>query len=88
MTVDQGTAYALGAELPAHVTSESPEPSQPLSPRESQVAALVGQGLTDRQIAERLVISSRTAEGHVASSLMKLGFTSRSQLAAWTIRSS
>ncbi|MBN9630560.1 MAG: hypothetical protein J0I18_08120 [Actinobacteria bacterium] len=88
MTVDQGAAYALGAELPAHVASASSEPAQPLSPRESQVAALVGQGLTDRQIAERLVISRRTAEGHVASALMKLGFASRAQLAAWTVRPS
>ncbi|MBN9629038.1 MAG: helix-turn-helix transcriptional regulator, partial [Actinobacteria bacterium] len=51
-----------------------------------QVAALVGQGLSDRDIAERLVISRRTAEGHVASGLSKLGFTSRTQLAAWSVR--
>ncbi len=88
MTADQGAAYALGTQLPSHATKSHPAPSQPLSPRESQVAALVGQGLTDREIAERLVISRRTAEGHVASGLMKLGFTSRSQLAAWTSRQS
>ncbi|WP_426625567.1 ATP-binding protein [Leifsonia sp. McL0607] len=88
MTVEEGAAYALGTQLPDHVTKPHLAPAQPLSPRESQVAALVGQGLTDRQIAERLVISRRTAEGHVASGLMKLGFTSRSQLAAWTKRQS
>ena len=55
-----------------------------LSARESQVAALVGQGLADKEIAARLVISRRTAEGHVAKSLMKLGFTSRAQLITWT----
>ncbi|WP_426623380.1 ATP-binding protein [Leifsonia sp. McL0607] len=85
MDVDEGAAYALGTQLPTRITSGHLAPSQPLSPRESQVAALVGQGLTDRQIAERLVISRRTAEGHVASGLMKLGLTSRSQLAAWTV---
>jgi non-specific serine/threonine protein kinase len=86
MTVEEGAAYALGAQLPAQASSRRTKSSQVLTPRESQVAALVGQGLTDRQIAERLVISVRTAEGHVASGLMKLGFTSRSQLAVWAIR--
>jgi non-specific serine/threonine protein kinase len=86
MTVEEGAAYALGAQLPAQGSSRRTKSSQVLTPRESQVAALVGQGLTDRQIAERLVISVRTAEGHVASGLMKLGFTSRSQLAVWAIR--
>lgn len=84
MNPDEGAAYALGAQLPARVSTPGVSRSQPLSPRERQVAALVGQGLTDRQIAERLVISRRTAEGHVASGLMKLGFTSRSQLAVWS----
>ncbi len=88
MTAEEGHAFALGAQLPSGARSPRSTSSQPLSPRESQVAALVGQGLTDRQIAERLVISRRTAEGHVASSLMTLGFTSRSQLAAWTSRPS
>jgi DNA-binding NarL/FixJ family response regulator len=54
-----------------------------LSARESEVAALVADGLTNRQIAARLVISERTAGNHVAHILTKLGFTSRSQIAAW-----
>jgi DNA-binding NarL/FixJ family response regulator len=53
------------------------------------VAELVAQGLTNRQIAQRLVVSERTAGNHVAHILTKLGFTSRSQVAAWaTARSS
>jgi DNA-binding NarL/FixJ family response regulator len=47
------------------------------------VARLVADGLTNRQIAARLVISDRTAGNHVAHILTKLGFTSRSQIAAW-----
>jgi DNA-binding NarL/FixJ family response regulator len=43
----------------------------------------VAEGLTNREIAERLVMARRTAEGHVARILGKLGFTSREQLAAW-----
>lgn len=55
-----------------------------LSARESEVAGLVAEGLSNRQIAARLVISERTAENHVAHILTKLGFTSRSQIAAWS----
>jgi DNA-binding NarL/FixJ family response regulator len=54
-----------------------------LSSRETEVAGLVAEGLTNRQIAARLVISERTAGNHVAHILTKLGFTSRSQIAAW-----
>ncbi|MCW2631868.1 MAG: transcriptional regulator, LuxR family, partial [Pseudonocardia sp.] len=43
-------------------------------------------GLTNRQIAARLVISERTAETHVQHILTKLGFTTRSQIAAWSVR--
>ncbi len=57
-----------------------------LSEREAEVARLVAQGLTNRQIAERLVISERTAENHVQHILAKLGFTTRSQIAAWSAR--
>lgn len=56
----------------------------PLSARELEVARLVAEGLTNRQIAERLVISERTAQNHVQHILTKLGFTARSQIAAWT----
>jgi DNA-binding CsgD family transcriptional regulator len=59
-----------------------------LSPREAEVARLVAEGLTNRQIAERLVISERTAQNHVQHILTKLGFTTRSQIAAWSVRAS
>jgi DNA-binding CsgD family transcriptional regulator len=59
-----------------------------LSSREAEVARLVAEGLTNRQIAERLVISERTAENHVQHILTKLGFATRSQIAAWSVRTS
>ncbi len=55
-----------------------------LTPREREIATLVAEGLTNRQIAQRLFISDRTAETHVIHILNKLGFTSRAQVAAWT----
>jgi DNA-binding NarL/FixJ family response regulator len=59
-----------------------------LSLREGEVAGLVAEGLTNRQIAERLVISERTAQNHVQHILTKLGFTTRSQIASWNTRTS
>jgi ATP/maltotriose-dependent transcriptional regulator MalT len=55
----------------------------PLSRREREVAALIARGLTNRQIAEELVISERTASTHVTNILGKLGFATRAQVAAW-----
>ncbi|MET7475165.1 LuxR C-terminal-related transcriptional regulator [Streptomyces sp. NPDC005648] len=63
---------------------ESPRtPGIHLTRRESEVAQLVAQGLANQQIADRLVIARRTAEGHVERILGKLGFSNRSQIAAW-----
>ena len=58
-----------------------------LSAREDEVARLVAEGMTNRQIADALVISERTAQNHVQHILTKLGFSSRSQIAAWVSRS-
>ncbi|MGW2342518.1 helix-turn-helix transcriptional regulator [Streptomyces sp. NPDC001661] len=57
-------------------------PTDGLTPRERQVAALVGEGCTNREIAAKLVVSKRTIDSHVEHILTKLGFTSRSQIAA------
>ena len=54
-----------------------------LTPRERDIAALVAEGLTNRQIAERLVIATGTARIHVERILGKLGLTSRVQIATW-----
>jgi DNA-binding CsgD family transcriptional regulator len=57
-----------------------------LTPREREVAGLVAEGLSNRQIAAKLYLSERTAETHVQNILTKLGFTSRTQVAGWAIR--
>jgi DNA-binding CsgD family transcriptional regulator len=65
--------------------AESPDRAR-LTPRETEVANLVAEGLTNKEIADRLVISQRTAEGHVERVLDKMGFKSRTQVAACIAR--
>jgi DNA-binding CsgD family transcriptional regulator len=56
-----------------------------LTSREREVAHLVSQGKSNREIAETLVLSERTVENHVGNILMKLGFESRAQIAVWAV---
>jgi predicted ATPase/DNA-binding CsgD family transcriptional regulator len=56
-----------------------------LTAREREVAALVAQGKSNREIADQLVVSERTVETHVANILFKLSFASRTQVAAWVV---
>jgi non-specific serine/threonine protein kinase len=61
-------------------------PIPPLTRREREVLALLAGGPSNRQIAEVLGISERTAEAHVANILGKTGLTSRGQVIAWAAR--
>lgn len=56
-----------------------------LTVREREVAKLIAQGKSNREIANALVVSERTAETHVSSILSKQGFTSRTQIATWAV---
>jgi DNA-binding NarL/FixJ family response regulator len=58
----------------------------PLTPREHEIVLLISRGLSNREIADELVISPATAARHVANILAKLGFTSRTQVASWATR--
>jgi DNA-binding CsgD family transcriptional regulator/tetratricopeptide (TPR) repeat protein len=58
-----------------------------LTRREREVAALVAEGLTNAELARRLYISPKTAAVHVSNILMKLGMSSRAEVAAWVVRS-
>lgn len=82
----------FAARLPALTSERPPQPTplraakqafDGLTAREREVAALVAQGLTNRAIAEQLVVSERTVEKHVENASGKLSFTSRTQLAVW-----
>ena len=57
----------------------------PLTCRECEVAALIAHGLTNREIAERLVVSERTVHSHVRAILRRLALKSRAQIATWTM---
>ena len=81
LDLDQAIAYALG-EKPAPATAADTA-GTPLTRREQQVADLVAESLSNKDIAARLVIAQRTAEGHVERILAKLGLTKRTQLAMW-----
>jgi predicted ATPase/DNA-binding SARP family transcriptional activator/DNA-binding CsgD family transcriptional regulator len=88
MALEEAVEYALSEESS---TLESAAPEQPsasiradtLTRREQEIAALMAQGLTNRQIASNLSISEHTAATHVRRILKKLGLHSRAELAAW-----
>ena len=78
---EQVLALALEQSPP----EEAPEEEVPLTRRELEVARLVGCGLSNREMADQLRISQRTVESHVENTLRKLGFASRTQVAAWVV---
>jgi DNA-binding CsgD family transcriptional regulator len=81
----EGVAQAL--EEPRPRQRQDAARGANLSPREQEVAALVAQGLSNRQVADRLVLSPRTIESHVERIMNRLGVNSRAQIAAWVAKS-
>ncbi len=88
-SLDQATAIAMALDerptsnAPGVTSTTNRHPTSALTPRERQIAELVHEGLSNKDIADTLVISPRTVEAHVEHVLVKLGFTSRTQVAAW-----
>ncbi|WP_109508557.1 ATP-binding protein [Nocardioides speluncae] len=82
LAVDEAVALAL-REHPAPSRTPPARASTVLTRREREVAALVGEGLSNKEIASKLVISVRTVEAHVEHILTKLDFTARTQVAHW-----
>ena len=73
------------ASLLERLPKVAPPGADPLTRREREVAALVAQGRSNREIAEQFVLSERTVETHVSRILTKLDLSSRTQLAAWVL---
>jgi predicted ATPase/DNA-binding CsgD family transcriptional regulator len=80
MSTDRLIDYALGEN-----DAETQDNAGPLSRRERDVAKLVAAGMTNRQIGERLFISSRTVDGHVERIRNRLGVRSRTEVATWAL---
>ena len=82
LTRIEALQLALGEPArPQRTRAAGPGPA--LGGRETEVARLVGAGLTNKEIGARLFISERTVETHVRNILDKLGFSSRAQIAGW-----
>jgi len=82
MTTPEALDYAAGRTGQA-VDAEAD--AGPLSRREREVAAMVAAGMTNKEIAQRLFIAERTAEGHVERIRNKLGVRSRTEVATWAV---
>lgn len=95
---EEGRARALETAVEDALAADVPAPRRgpaapggtrpgeaPLTRREAEVAALVARGLTNRQIAERLVLSERTVDAHLERIRGRLGVRSRAEIAAWAV---
>jgi DNA-binding NarL/FixJ family response regulator len=81
LTLAEAVELATQTDTPA--TIERAGSRGPLTSREREVAVLLAHGRSNPQIGAELVISPRTVQRHVENILDKLGYTSRSQIAAW-----
>ncbi|MEO3806587.1 LuxR C-terminal-related transcriptional regulator [Nonomuraea sp. B1E8] len=83
LSYDEKIFFALGESDHANEPPGEEASWSPLTRREAEIARLVAQGMSNKEIAAALVIAQRTAEGHVEHILNKLGFNSRTQIALW-----
>ncbi|MQA61392.1 MAG: hypothetical protein GEU86_07815 [Actinophytocola sp.] len=83
ISTDDAIAYALDERERVPEGTGAARGDTSLTKRELEVAELIAQGLSNKEIAAKLVISRRTAEAHVEHILGKLAFSSRAQVAAW-----
>ena len=86
-TLGREPAISLALDEPVRAAVSDGLGTAPLGRREADVARLVADGLSNKQIGARLFISERTVDSHVRSILNKLGFNSRAQIAAWMVSS-
>ena len=83
MSREAAISLALGESAQVAAAASNNAGAGPLGKREADVARLVADGLSNKQIGARLLISERTVETHVRSILNKLGLNSRAQVAVW-----
>ncbi|GGO90270.1 LuxR family transcriptional regulator [Wenjunlia tyrosinilytica] len=83
LSYQEALAYGLQERMPQEELAEGAGRPSPLTRRETEIAGLVAEGLSNKEIAAALVIAQRTAEGHIEHILSKLGCSSRAQIAVW-----
>jgi DNA-binding CsgD family transcriptional regulator len=84
MTIDEGVAFAVeGRQPPRAAPSALSRPQAVLTRRQLDIARLIADDLSNKQIAARLFLSERTVETHITNILNKLGLNSRSQINRW-----
>jgi non-specific serine/threonine protein kinase len=84
MTIDESVAFAVcGTQRPKPRPAVKPEPRPALTGRQLEIARLIADDLSNRQIAARLFLSERTVETHITNMLNKLGLNSRVQISRW-----
>jgi DNA-binding NarL/FixJ family response regulator len=86
--LEASSAVELALAVPPAAADDRDAAAAPggLTPRERQIVALIARGLSNKAIAQELVISPATAARHVANIFLKLDFNSRAQVAAWAAR--
>ena len=90
-TLHRGGAWldpSVAGTVMGEVARPHPAPPGPglLTPREREVLALLGEGLSNRQLAERLYVAEKTVKTHVSAILSKLGLADRTQAALYAVR--
>ena len=82
--LDPGAAAQVMARLRGH--QDKPDPLAGLTPQERRILELIGEGLTNRQIGERLFLAEKTVKNYVSALYAKLGMVRRTQAAAYAAR--
>lgn len=87
MSLKQATEYALPTVAYSSPPREAATEASVgvLTRREREIVGLLAQGLTNRQIAQQLVLSERTVDAHSGNIMRKLGLRTRTAIAAWAV---
>jgi predicted ATPase/DNA-binding CsgD family transcriptional regulator len=85
LSLEQAIAYAQKTAIQAVALTKTSKSPDELTSREREVAALIAQARSNGDIADKLVLSKRTVEKHIANIRSKLGFTQRAEIVRWAI---